>query len=123
MPVYTTMHYQDAAKYVTETGQPFIFIVVETSAKWYESLPQDLQAIITADAAKEATAIIPWAIDFYNKARADWVKMGGELISLPPDEQSSMMQTLASVAEDLSKPKPELNAAYQLVSGVAKRTR
>jgi TRAP-type C4-dicarboxylate transport system substrate-binding protein len=123
LAVYTNMQYQDAAKYVTETGQPFIFAIVETSLKWYDSLPKDLQVIIDADGAKEAMAINPIAIEMYNQGRKAWVAQGGELISLPPDEQSAMMETLASVAGDLSKPKPELSAAYQLVSGVARRTR
>ena len=47
----------------------------------------------------------------------------GELIGLPPDEQSAMMETLASVGEDVSKSKAELSAAYQLVTDAAKRTR
>jgi TRAP-type C4-dicarboxylate transport system substrate-binding protein len=31
--VFVTMHYQDAAKYVTETGQPAIFGIAELSKK------------------------------------------------------------------------------------------
>ena len=38
--VYTPLHYQDAAKYVTEINQPPIFLIVEVSKKWYNSLPQ-----------------------------------------------------------------------------------
>ena len=34
--VFTTMHYLDAAKYVTETGQPAIFGIAELSRKWYD---------------------------------------------------------------------------------------
>ena len=34
--VFSTMHFQEAAKYVTETGQPDIFGIVEISKKWYE---------------------------------------------------------------------------------------
>ncbi len=123
LAVYTNMQYQDAAKYVTETGQPFIFAIVETSLKWYDSLPRDLQAIVDADGAKEATATNPIAIDLYNASRKVWQAKGGELISLPPEEQSAMMATLASVGAELSKPKPELNAAYELVTDVATRTR
>ncbi len=36
LTVYTPFHYQDAAKYVTETNQPAVFIIVEVSQKWYE---------------------------------------------------------------------------------------
>src|SRR5271168_3953047 len=34
LTIYTNFHYQDAAKYVTETGQPTVFIIVEISKKW-----------------------------------------------------------------------------------------
>jgi len=120
MPVYTTMHYVDAAKYVTETGQPFIFLIAEVSQKWYASLPKDLQAIIDKDGAAMARQNYKFAVDFLKKATKDWVTEGGELISLPPDEQSAMMETLASVGQDISKPKPQLAAAYKIVTDSAR---
>jgi TRAP-type C4-dicarboxylate transport system substrate-binding protein len=121
--VFTTMHYQEAAKYVTETGQPAIFGIAEVSKKWYDSLPADLQQIVDKDAAAESVAINPWAIDFNVRARKAWVDSGGELISLPSDEQSTMLQTLASVGEDVSRAKSQLSAAYQVVTAAAQRTR
>jgi TRAP-type transport system periplasmic protein len=121
--VFTTMHYQDAAKYVTETGQPAIFGIAEVSKKWFDSLPADLQQIVDKDAAAESVVINPWAIDFNVRARKAWVDSGGELISLPPDEQSAMLQTLASVGEDVSRAKPALSAAYQVITEAAQRTR
>jgi TRAP-type transport system periplasmic protein len=121
--VFTTMQYQDAAKYVTETGQPSIFIIFEISKKWYDALPEDLRQIIDGDAARESVAINPWALDFNAKARKGWLDKGGELISLPRDEQSAMMETLASVGEEVSKTKAELNAAYKVVTDAAMRTR
>ena len=45
MTIYTTMHYQDAAKYVVETGQPWISVAVVLSKKWFDGLPSDLQKI------------------------------------------------------------------------------
>jgi TRAP-type C4-dicarboxylate transport system substrate-binding protein len=117
------MHYQEAAKYVTETGQPAIFGIAEISKKWYDALPADLQQIVDKDAASEATAINPQVIEINEKARKAWIDGGGELISLPPDEQSAMLKTLASVGEDVSKTKPLLSAAYQVVTGVAQGTR
>ena len=120
---WVAMHFGDTSKYVTEIGQPAIFGVVEISKKWYDSLPSDLQQIIDGDAAAESAAVNPLAIDIVNGARKDWVDNGGELISLPPDEQASMLKTLASVGEDVSKAKPQLSEAYQVVSEAARRTR
>jgi TRAP-type C4-dicarboxylate transport system substrate-binding protein len=121
--VFTPMHFQDAAKYVTETGQPAIFGIVEISKKWYDSLPPDLQKIVDTNAAREAVAINPRAVEIVGKARTGWTETGGELISLPPEEQAAMMKTLSSVGADVSKAKPALAEAYKIVTDAAQRTR
>jgi len=119
--VWTPMHFLDAAKYVTETGQPAIYAIVEISKKWYDSLPADLQKIVDSDAAAQQAAITPTAIEIVNKARKGWTDTGGELISLPPDEQTEMMKTFSSVGADVSKEKLLLNDAYKIVTDAAQR--
>ena len=42
--VFVNMHFHDAAKYVVETNQPAIFIILEVSQKWYEFAAQGLTA-------------------------------------------------------------------------------
>jgi TRAP-type C4-dicarboxylate transport system substrate-binding protein len=121
--VFNAFHYQDAAKYVTETNQPQIFLMVEISRKWYDSLPTDLQQAVDKAAAEETVTINPIAIDFFSKARKSWTDNGGELISLPQDEQGQMLQTLASVGDDVSKAKAGVREAYEIVTEAAKRTR
>ena len=120
--VWTPMHFLDAAKYVTETGQPAVYAIVEISKKWYNSLPADLQKIVDSDAAAQQAAIIPTAIEIVNKARKGWTDTGGELISLPPDEQTEMMKAFSSVGADVSKEKPLLDDAYKIVTEAAQRT-
>jgi TRAP-type C4-dicarboxylate transport system substrate-binding protein len=121
--VWTPMHFIDAAKSVTETGQPAVYAVVEISKTWYESLPADLKKIVDEDAATQQTAIYPVAIGIVNKARQGWTASGGELIALPPEEQAQMMQTFSSVGADVSKTKPLLNDAYKIVTEAAARTK
>jgi TRAP-type C4-dicarboxylate transport system substrate-binding protein len=121
--VWTPMHYVDVTKYVTETGQPAVYAIVEVSKSWYDSLPPDLQKIIDSDAATQQTAILPVAIDIFEKARKGWTAAGGELISLPPDEQADMMKTFSSVGTDVSKTKPLLSEAYKIVTEAAQRTK
>lgn len=120
--IFTPMRFQAAAKYVTETGQPSVFVVVEVSKKWYDSLPKDLQQIVDRDAATESVAINSKSIAIVNAARKGWTDNGGELISLPPEEQSALLKTLMSVDEDVSKSKPKLNEAYRVLTAAAKRT-
>jgi len=116
-------HFTDAAKYVTETNQPAIFIIVEINRKWYESLPQDLQQIIDKDAAAQSTAINPIAAKLLKEAEDQWAKSAGEMIKLPSDEQAQLMKTLSSVGADVSKSKPGLAEAYKVVTDAAQRTR
>jgi TRAP-type transport system periplasmic protein len=121
LAVFATMEYWHAAKYVTETGQPAIFGVVELSKKWYGSLPSDLQQIVDRDAAAQSNSIGSWVVDFNARARRAWTDNGGQLISLPPDDQSTMLNELMSVGEDVSKAKPQLNAAYRIVREAAQQ--
>jgi len=121
--VFTPMHFNDAAKYVTETGQPAVFVAVEINKSWYQSLPEDLQKLIDDDAAAGQTAIGPLAGEIVGKARKGWTDTGGELISLPADEQADMMKTFLAADAEVAKAKPALDAAYQIVTDAAARTR
>ena len=120
---FVHLHFNDAAKYVTETNTPAIFIILEVSQKWYDTLPTDLQEIVDRDGAAVSKGLSPVALSMYQEQRKTWVDNGGELISLPSDEQASFMQTLGSVGEDVSKSKPSLHDAYQVVTDAAKRLR
>jgi TRAP-type transport system periplasmic protein len=121
MTVYTTMHYWDAARYVTETGQPFIFSMTFLSKKWFDALPKDLQTILDTDAGKVSAEINPWEVDFFAKQRQIWAEHA-ELISLAPDEQAAMMKSLLSVGEAVAKRKPELQQPLDLFTAAAERT-
>ena len=123
LAIFGPMHFESAAKYVTEIGQPTIFGIVEISKKWYDSLPADLQQIIDKDAAAESVTINPQAIAIDDAARKAWLASGGELISLPDDEQSSLLKIVAGVGDEVSNAKPELNAAYKVVTEAAQRVR
>jgi TRAP-type C4-dicarboxylate transport system substrate-binding protein len=117
------MHFIDAAKSVTLTNQPAIFIIVEINRKWYESLPQDLQQIVDKDAAAQSVAINAVAIDIRKNSEASYTSSGGELIKLPADEQATLLKTLTGVGEEVSQTKPGLAAAYKIVTEAAQRTR
>ena len=121
--VWTPMHFNDAAKYVTETGQPAVFVIAEVNKTWYESLPADLQKIVDADAAAQQKAIGPIADDIVGKARKGWTANGGELIDLPAAEQAQLMTTFSDTVAAVAKEKPALYDAYKLVSDAAKRVK
>jgi len=120
---FVHLHFVDAAKYVTETNTPAIFIILEVSQKWYDSLPKDLQEIVDNDGAAVSKSINATALKMYQEQRKAWTDSGGELISLPREEQAEFMRTLSSVGDDVSKTKPSVREAYEIVTDAAKRTR
>jgi TRAP-type C4-dicarboxylate transport system substrate-binding protein len=123
MGPFTHMHFIDAAKAITMTNQPAIFLIAVVNKKWYDALSPDLQKIVDKEGEAQAAAIGSFAIEHRKKAEADWTASGGELINLPPDEQATMQKTLASVGTDVSKEKPALAGAYKIVSDAAQRLR
>ena len=123
LSIDTTMHYQDAAKYVVETGQPWISVAVVLSKKWFDGLPPDLQKILRVDAEKVTAQIVPFTDAFFAAQRKAWLASGGELISLPPAEEEVMTAQISGVGGDLSRTKPELNQAIKLIFAAAARNK
>src|SRR5580658_7300919 len=119
--VFTAFHYQYAAKYVTLTGQPAIFGIVEISKKWYDTLPADLQKIVDQTAAQEDVAVNPQSVEITDNSAKAWEAGGCELIKLSPDDQSSFLELLSSVGADVSQQKSLLSDAYKIVTAAAAR--
>jgi TRAP-type C4-dicarboxylate transport system substrate-binding protein len=119
--VYTTMNFQDVAKYITETGQPYLTTINMMSKKWFDTLPPDLQKIVKDNGRKVSAEMFPYVDEFFDNQRKIWQSKGGELIQLPADEQAAYIAKVLSVADDVSKSKPALNEAVKLVFGVAKQ--
>jgi TRAP-type C4-dicarboxylate transport system substrate-binding protein len=116
---YTTLHYIDAAKYVTETGQPYVSSMTVLSKKWVEGLPADLQKIVRDDAMTTAIDIMPYVDQFFDQQRQVWKDSGGSLTSLPEADQKEMLAKISSIGEDLAKSKPDLDAAVKVVFATA----
>ncbi len=121
LTVFTTMSYQDAAKYITAVRQPFIFIVVELSAKWRASLPPDLQKVVDQAAQEESVAIQDYALKDLAGGTKTWTDNGGEMIEFPKEDQAAMMESMGNVGEEVSKKDPALAAAYKIATDAAKR--
>jgi len=121
LPVYTTMQFHDAAKYVLETDQPYINSIVVMSKRWLATLPPDLQKIIHDNGTKVSKDVIPFVKEFFAKQVELWKSRGGVLNHLPANEQAAVIAKVSSIGEDLSKDKPDLNKAIKMVFEVAKR--
>jgi TRAP-type C4-dicarboxylate transport system substrate-binding protein len=115
------LHFQGAAKYVTQTGHSSIFIIAECSKKWLDTLPEDLRQVIDRVGASESKAFVQPARDIITTGSKAWTDGGGELIALPADERAEMVKTLASVGAEVAKSKPKVQEAYTIVTEAAAR--
>ncbi|HYA06165.1 MAG TPA: TRAP transporter substrate-binding protein [Xanthobacteraceae bacterium] len=123
MTQYTTLHYIDAAKYVTETDQPYVTSIAVLSKKWLDGLSPDLQKIVRDDATKVSADIVPFIIQFFDAQRKIWIDSGGEVTRLPVEDQAEMISRISNIGVDLSASKPELRAAVETVFASAARNR
>ena len=120
---YTTLHYIDAAKYVVETGQPYVSSIAVLSKKWVEGLPPDLQKIVRDDALKVSADIVPFINQFFDSQRKVWTDSGGSLTSLTEADQAAFMSKISSIGLDVSASKPDLNAAIKVVMASAAKNK
>ncbi|HUB94923.1 MAG TPA: TRAP transporter substrate-binding protein DctP, partial [Stellaceae bacterium] len=118
---FTPMHYYDAAKYMVQTGQYYVFIETMMSKKWYDALPPDLQKIIRASADDASARILPWQIEAMKDEAKVWTDHGGELIDLPPDEEAELMRRMSTIADDVGKSRPAILDMYNLLKAAVKR--
>ena len=68
IPVFGPLHYLDAAKYVSQIGQPFVSTIAVMNKKWLEALPPDLQKIVRDDAAATSKDLVPFINEFSRRA-------------------------------------------------------
>ncbi|MGA8613369.1 MAG: TRAP transporter substrate-binding protein [Xanthobacteraceae bacterium] len=123
VPVFDPLHYLDAAKYLVEIGQPYVNTIAVMNKKWLEALPPDLQKIVRDDATATAQNIVPFVNDFFEAQREEWTSKGGELVSLPADEQAAFLAKTSNIGNELSKDRPELNEAVKVVMEAAARAK
>jgi TRAP-type transport system periplasmic protein len=121
LPVFSALQYQDTAKYMTETGQSYIFSEAVLSKRWFDGLPADLQGIVMATSKQAGIEAIPWARDFLVAQRKVWADKGGEVIALPAAEKAELMAKLSSVGDDIVKTKPDLKPLWEQLVATAKR--
>jgi TRAP-type transport system periplasmic protein len=119
--VWTSFHYQDAAKYVLQSDQPYLNSLTVMSKKWLDGLPPDLQKVVRDDAASVSKDFGPFVGQFFTAQLKVWTDAGGVLTKLPDDEQAAMVDKISSIGEDVSKTNPDLNAALKIVFAAAAR--
>src|SRR5262249_34083346 len=122
VPGFTTLQYQDAAKYMTGNRPAYILSIGMVSKRWFDGLQPDLQGLVMATAKQAGAEAMQWQASFLVEQRKVWVDKGGEVIALPAADKAEMMAKLASVGGDIVKTKPELKPLWDQMVATAKRS-
>ena len=121
VPAFTPLHFYDAAKYMTETNQYYVLIVVELSKKWFDALPPDLQKIVLEEGSEATQAATTWEQQDFAEESKTWISHGGELIKLPPEDEAELMRRMSTIADDVGAKRPAIKDMYdQLKAAVAR---
>ena len=79
---------------------------------WFQSQPEEVREAIRAAGRAAEEAVFPWGVQNVERANAAWLAAGGQIHSLPPEQQESMMATFAEVGAAQIAGEPEVVAEY-----------
>ncbi len=117
----SAMRWYDAAKFYLDASPSFIAATTMVSKGWFDKLPADLQKIIVDAGQKVSRDSLAVQIGQIKDHTENWLKNGGEIIQLSPDEKATLTRSLASVGTEVTAKKPDEKALFDLLSKVAKR--
>jgi TRAP-type C4-dicarboxylate transport system substrate-binding protein len=122
LPVFTSLHYADAAKYVYESDQSMLMSIAVLSKQWFDALPPDLQAIVAGDGTKVAKDLQPWIVQFNADQHKLWQQQGGVLVTPTADQKKAITAKMNTLSDDVLKDKPAVKAMVGIAIAAAART-
>lgn len=123
MPVLTPMKFYDVAKHVTEIHPSIVTSIQVVNKRWFEGLPQDLQAAMLAAGEGVDREAFSFATALVDKANRDWQANGGQLLKLPASEQAKLMAELKAIGTQLLSANSQIKSEYDALLTVADRVK
>jgi len=118
MPILTAFKYYDTAKHVTDLNFSQLVSMTLVNENWFQSQTPEVQEAIRAAGRAAEERVFPWGVDNVKRANTVWLENGGEIHSLPEEEQAYLLETFAEVGADLIADQSEVLAEYQRILDV-----
>ena len=106
-------------KVISVTNDTMLVSLAVVSQAWLDKLPPDLQKIVLDTAQVIQPKVQAWEVEFTKKLADDWVKMGGQVHTLPAEDLAKMKTLLSGVADDVTKDQPAVHDMLVKVRAVA----
>jgi TRAP-type C4-dicarboxylate transport system substrate-binding protein len=119
--VFVSFKMNQLVNTITVTNDTMLVALCVVSQVWLEKLPPDLQKAVVDTAHTVQAEAQAWQIDFSKQLDADWIKLGGVVHPLPPEDLAAMKTKLAGVADDVTKDQPAVHDLLVKVRAIAAR--
>ncbi|MGB3746020.1 MAG: TRAP transporter substrate-binding protein, partial [Xanthobacteraceae bacterium] len=121
LSVFVAFKMNDLLKVVTVTNDTFIISIAVVSKPWLDTLPPDLQKVVTEAGAAVQAKAQAWEVDFTKKLASDWTALGGTVHALPTEDLARMKTLLDPVADETTKSQPAVHDMLEMVRAAATR--
>ena len=121
LSVFVAFKMNDLLKVVTVTNDTFIISIAVVSKPWLDTLPPDLQKVVTEAGAAVQAKAQAWEVDFTKKLASDWTALGGTVHALPTEDLARMKTLLDPVADETTKGQPAVHDTLEMVRAAATR--
>ena len=118
MPILTAFKFYDVATHVTALHFQQIVSVNVVNEAWFQAQAEDIRAAILAAGRESETGVLQWGIDNVGRANQAWLDNGGEIISLPDEDQARMMALFAEVGAKALSADADVAAEYERLVAV-----
>ena len=108
---------------ITTTHESVIVSMGFVSKLWFDKLPPDLQKIIVEEGRALEPEMQAWDNDYKASLYGEWQKMGGELISLSPQDKAELVRRTSGIGAEVVKDTPAVKEFYDLMIATASKTR
>ena len=119
MSVFVGFKMNNLVKVISVTNDTMLVSLAVVSQAWLDKLPPDLQKIVIDTAQAVQPKVQAWEVEFTKKLADDWVKMGGQVHTLPPEDLTKMKTLLSGVADDVTKDQPAVHDMLVKVRAIA----
>jgi TRAP-type C4-dicarboxylate transport system substrate-binding protein len=121
LSVFVAFKMNDLVKVITVTNDTMLVSLAVVSQVWLDKLPPDLRKVVLDTGHTIQPKAQDWQVEFTKQLANDWTKVGGEILTLPPEDLAKMKTLLSTVGDEVTKKQPAMHDLLEKVRAIAAR--
>ncbi|HEY2137645.1 MAG TPA: TRAP transporter substrate-binding protein [Xanthobacteraceae bacterium] len=117
--VFVGFKMNNLVKVITVTNDTMLVSLAVVSQVWLDKLPPDLRKIVIDTGQTVQAQAQAWEVDFTKQLDQDWVKLGGEVHTVPPEDLAKLKPLLGDVGDEVTKDQPAVHEMLLQVRAIA----